>query len=304
MRKGQLELVKKLSEEGVKITNKKQPAKRKSPFKSVKAFIRAMSARKTLAVAATVFSVQCLDVFPANGAPAQRGIPHHNVPTDTATGFSNRRDWQAQLMGGGASGAFATATGAATASTATSLTNSGATFPTAGNGLAGQWVVCWISTTVMVYGRIVANTATVLTVDQWYSATSTTGAAGTTPASTAPYVVLPGGPPAEWMGLSTAAAGTSADTALSSELTTLGFSRAIGTYAHTHAATTYTLIHLWTCSGGAGTTINSEAQFGGATGGAAAASGGGVMPFESSEPTPPTLLSGDTIQNTVTITIN
>jgi hypothetical protein len=222
----------------------------------------------------------------------------HNLTTTTATGYTNAYDWLAKAMGAGPSGAFASATGAATAVTATSLTNSGATFPTAGQGLAGCIVVAWISTTVMVYGVIVSNTGTALTIDQWYSATSTTGAAGTTPAATAPYVILPGQNPAAWMAVTTdAVAPATSDTTLASELTTNGFARAVGTYAHTAAASTYTLVHLWTSSGGS-TTINKEAQFGAAT-----TTAGGVMPFESAEPSPPTLVSGDTLQNTVTITI-
>jgi hypothetical protein len=222
----------------------------------------------------------------------------HNLTTTTASGYTNAYDWLAKAMGSGPSAAFANATGAATAVTATSLTNSGATFPTAGQGLAGCIVVAWISTTVMVYGVIVSNTATALTIDQWYSATSTTGAAGTTPAATAPYIVLPGQNPASWMAITAdATAPSTADTVLTSELTTNGFARAVGTYSHTAAASTYTLVHLWTCSGGS-TTINKEAQFGAAT-----TTAGGVMPFESAEPSPPTLVSGDTLQNTVTITI-
>lgn len=221
----------------------------------------------------------------------------HNLTTDTAAGYTNRRDWQSKAMGMGPSATFATATGAATASSATSLTNSGAAFTTAGQGLAGQIVVCWISTTVMVYGIIVANTATVLTVDQWYSATSTTGAAGTTPASTAPYIVLPGQGSASWMAVTGGTTPTSASTTLNAEITTVDLARAVGTYAHTAAATTYTLVHLWTAT--TTDTINAEAQFG-----AANTTGGGVMPFGSAEPTPPSLISGDTLQNTVTITIN
>jgi len=221
----------------------------------------------------------------------------HNLTTTTASGYTNAYDWLAKAMGNGPSSAFATATGAATASSATSLTNSGAAFPTTGQGLAGQIVVCWISTTVLVYGVITSNTATVLTVDQWYNATSTSGAAGTTPASTAPYIIIPGQNPAPWMAVSaTAFTPATSDTTLSGELTGSGFARAVGTWSHTAAASTYQLVHLWTATGTQ--TINNEAQFGAAT-----TTAGGVMPFESAEPSPPTLVSGDTLQNTVTITI-
>ncbi len=226
-----------------------------------------------------------------------RGKWRHNLTTTTASGYTCANDWLAKLMGFGPSGTFATAVGAATASGATSLTNSGAAFTTAGQGLAGQVVVCWISTTVMVYGIIVANTATVLTVDQWYNGASTTAAAGTTPAATAPYIILPFQGSAQWMAVTqNATAPTTADTVLTAEITTADWARAVGTYAHTAAASTYTLVHLWTST--TTVTINKEAQFG-----ACNPTGGGVMPFESAEPTPPSLVSGDTLQNTITVTI-
>ena len=230
----------------------------------------------------------------------KRGKCRRNLSTTTASGYTNILDWLAKAMGNGPSSAFASAQGAATASSATSLTNSGATFPTAGQGLAGCIVVAGPNssgTGSKVYGVITSNTATVLTVDQWYDPTSTTGAAGTTPNATASYVIVVGQNPAAWMALTTdATAPSTADTTLASELTTGGFARAVGTWAHTAAATTYTLVHTWTAT--ATQTINKEAQFGAAT-----TTAGGVMPFESAEPSPPTLVSGDTIQNTVTITI-
>lgn len=239
-------------------------------------------------------------VLPRRGR-ARKGAWRHNLTTTTASGYTNAYDWLAKAMGAGPSGAFASAAGAATATSATSLTNSGATFPTSGQGLAGCIVVAAPNSAgagSKVYGVIVSNTGTVLTVDQWYDPTSTSGAAGTTPNATATYVILPGQNPASWMAVtSDATTPTTADTTLTSELTTNGFARAVGTYAHTAAASTYTLVHLWTATGTE--TINKEAQFGAAT-----TTAGGVMPFESAEPSPPpTLVSGDTLQNTVTITI-
>jgi hypothetical protein len=221
----------------------------------------------------------------------------HNLTTTTATGYTNAYDWLAKAMGLGPSATFATAVGAATGSSSTSLTNSGAAFPTAGQALAGQVVVAWVSTTVLVFGTIVSNTATVLTVDQWTSGTSTTGAAGSTPTTTAPYIILGGQNPASWMAVTanTFSPATS-DTTLAGELTSNGFTRAVGTYAHTAAASTYTLVHLWTATGTE--TINNEALFG-----ACNTTAGGVMPFESAEPSPPTLVSGDTLQNTITLTL-
>lgn len=244
-----------------------------------------------------VYSHFKVDISPAKGR-RRKGTWRHNLTTDTATGYTNRRDWQAKAMGQGPSFAFASATAAATGVTATSLTNSGATFPTAGQGLAGSIVVAWVSTTVMVYGVIVSNTGTALTIDQWYNATSTSGAAGTTPGTTVPYIIIPGQNPAAWMAVTTnAVAPTSADTVLTSEIVVADLARAVGTYAHTAAATTYTLVHLWTAANTY--TVNKEAIFG-----AANTTAGGVMPFESAEPSPPTLVAGDTLTQTVTITIN
>ena len=257
--------------------------------------IRAASRRATMPAA--THSHFLFEVAPKRGR-RRRGVWQHNLTTDTASGYTNRRDFQSKAMGMGPSFAFATATGAATASTATTLTHSGATFTTAGQGLAGQIVVCWISTTVMVYGVIVSNTGTALTVDQWYSATSTSGAAGTTPAATAPYIIIPGQFPACWMAVTqNATAPAASDTTLTAELATADWLRAVGTYAHTAAATTYTLVHLWTST--TTVTINKGAIFG-----AANVTGGGVMPFESAVPSPPTLVSGDTLTITETVTIN
>jgi hypothetical protein len=224
----------------------------------------------------------------------------HNLTTTAASGYTNANDWLAKEMGNGPSSAFASASGNATATTATSLTNSGATFPTSGQGLAGCLVFAMPNnsgTGSRAYGVIVSNTGTALTIDQWYDPTSTTGAAGTTPNATANYIVAVGQNPAAWLAVtSTSFTPANTDTTLSGELTSNGFTRAVGTYGHTAAGSTYTLSHQWTATGTQ--TINNEAVFG-----ACNTTGGGVMPFESAEPSPPTLVSGDTLTNTVTITI-
>jgi hypothetical protein len=228
-----------------------------------------------------------------------------NLTTTTASGYTNAYDWLAKAMGMGPSFAFASAQGTATATSSTSLTNSGASFPTAGQGLAGCMVVVGANASgvgAVVWGYITANTSTVLTVDQWYSGASTSGAAGSTPNATGQYIILPGQAPASWMCLTASSfTPSTADTSLNSqgsELTTNGFARAVGTWAHTAAASTYTLVHLWTATGTE--TINVEAQTGAAT---IVSNNGGVFPFESLEPNAPTLVSGDTLQNTATITI-
>jgi hypothetical protein len=220
----------------------------------------------------------------------------HNLTTDTASGYTNRRDWQSKAMG--RADVNATFVGTATASSATSLTAAGS-FPTASQGLAGQIVAVGPNssgTGSTVFGVIVSNTSTVLTVDQWYN--PGTLAAGTTPNATGTYQILPGQFPAPYLALTAdATSPTSADTTLASELTTNGFTRALGTYSHTAAATTYSLVKVFNATGTS--TINNEAVFG-----AVNTTAGGVMPFKSAEPSPPTLVSGDQLTQTVTVTIN
>ncbi len=224
----------------------------------------------------------------------------HNLTTDTASGYTNRRDWQSKAMGGGLP-PTATMTGNLTAISATTATNSGAAFPTAGQALSGCIVVVGPRATsssgdAIAFGVIVSNTATVLTIDRWYS--GGTWGAGTTPNATGAYTVLPGQMPAMFLAVtSDATSPTAADTTLASEATTNGFARALATYAHTAAATTYTLQVVFTASGSL--TVNTEAVFA-----AANPTAGGAMPFKSAEPSPPVLISGDTLTQTVTVTIN
>jgi hypothetical protein len=83
------------------------------------------------------------------------------------------------------------------------------------------------------------------------------------------------------------------DHTLASELTTNGFGRALGGWSHTNGTNTVTINNLFTCSGSS-TTINKEAVFN--------ASSGGIMTFESAEPSPPTLITSDTLSQSVIIT--
>lgn len=250
--------------------------------------------------AMSTFSHFLSEVRNDNGELKSRSVMRHNLTTDTASGYTNRRDWQAKAMGGGLGMFFgATATGAATSTTATSLTNTGASFPTANQGLSGYVVACGPNssgTGSTVFGVIVSNTGTALTVDQWYN--PATGAAGTTPNGTCTYQIIPGQFPAIFLAVtSDATAPAASDTTLASEATTNGFARAIGTWAHTAAASTYTLQKVFNATGTL--TVNTEAVFG-----ACNPTGGGVMPFKSAEPNPPTLINGDQLTQTVTITIN
>jgi hypothetical protein len=124
-----------------------------------------------------------------------------------------RDQWQRLTMFGNITAnatAYTGVSGSATATSATTLTNSGAAFPTSGGpnaSLQGQVVVC---NAAGVYGVIVSNTATVLTVDQWTSLTSSSGAAGSTPGGTDTYSIIPWAGLATWIGLSTNSAAAAA----------------------------------------------------------------------------------------------
>lgn len=233
---------------------------------------------------------------------------HPNLRVNSGT------DWQALAMAGtsGNANIFATAVGAATAISATSLTNSGAAFPTtavvtgATGGLAGQVIAVGPANAgggTTVYGVILSNTATVITVDRWVTAAAPFATA-TTPSATATYSVIQGMAPAWYMGLSsTVQSGTATDTVLAGELTTNGFARSNATtITHTVAAATYSIAKTFTCTGGS-TTVNSEAVFT-ATGaaGVGAAATSGIMVFENAEPSPPTLVNLDTLAQTVSVT--
>lgn len=148
-------------------------------------------------------------------------------------------DGQAAAMGGSLAGAA----GTSTATSATSLTDSGASF----GSYVGHMVVAG-----GVYGVITSNTGTVLTVDRWYTPGSPGGAAGSTPSSTSAYVVVPGQAPYWYMGLTAnnTAPGAS-DTSLASEITTSGggLIRKLATYAHTSGAASYSLAATFTANG-------------------------------------------------------
>jgi hypothetical protein len=221
-------------------------------------------------------------------------IPNPNLRTDVGD------DWQAAVMLGHQNDGIS---GTATATTATTLTWGG-TFPTTGGGpagagqmvgLQGKLIACGPNasgTGSTVYGVIITNTTTVATVDMWQDA-ATPGTAGTTPNATCKFQVLPGAAPVIYLALTetdvTQAAG---DTTLSGELATDGFTRAVyDTYSHSNGASSGFIQKTFTSTGTR--TIRSEAVF--------TAANGGPMPFESDEPNPPTLVSGDTLQQKVTI---
>jgi hypothetical protein len=212
----------------------------------------------------------------ADGTIEDLGVAHN---LRTTAGL----DWQADAMGGKL-GILKTAS----ASSSTSITTSGLTSA----AHVGHRVYADNGTSAPVFGNVQSNTTTVLTVDGWYNAD---GTAGSTPSSTANFLIIPQSG-AYFIGLTTDTGSPAAgDTALTSEITTNGLARKAGTYAHTPGATSYTVAATWTASG-THTAVHKAGLF---TGGPGL---GGVMAFVSNLNADATLASGD--QLTVTWTVN
>ncbi len=154
------------------------------------------------------------------------------------------RDAQAIQMGGGVNSATAprTSTGAA----ATTLTDTGASFPTTGDTLAYRTVIAGT-----VEATIISNTGTVLTLYRWRNPATPGGANGSTPGATTAYVVTNSVAPWNFMGLSANATPASSDTALTGEIVTSGggLIRKICPYAHSASATTFTETPVFTANG-------------------------------------------------------
>lgn len=148
-------------------------------------------------------------------------------------------DWNAQNLGDTSGDS-----GTSTAVTSTSLTDTGKAWT------AAQWVGHVVSTGT-VYGVVISNTTTALTVDRWYTPSSPGGAAASTPA-TGGYVITPGSMPAGFMALTaTGTAPALGDTTLGGEITTVGggLARKLGIYTHTTGAAGYTMTWTYTANG-------------------------------------------------------
>lgn len=142
-------------------------------------------------------------------------------------------------------GITAGAAGTSTGTSATSMTDTGATWGT--TAFVNAVVVCGNR-----YANILSHTGTVLTIDRWYDPTNPGGAAGSTPGATTAYVILPTALPAMFMGLSeNSSAVVNGDTTLTGEITTAGggLIRKVGTLAHTAGATTGTVTATFTANG-------------------------------------------------------
>ena len=169
----------------------------------------------------------------ADGTVTDLGISHNLLTTSSAGGRDQASATLGGLLATGGQGSPATAT-SATSFTATAT-------PWTTNLLAGMQAIFPVTglTTPPVIGRIISNTSSVATIDQWSTATDTVG---TTPASTNAFIIVPGGSPARYMALTeNAGAAGAGDTVLTGEITTGGCARALATYAHTLASATYTL---------------------------------------------------------------
>ncbi len=102
--------------------------------------------------------------------------------------------------------------------------------------------------------------------------------------------------PAVYMALSpTAQATTDADTSLAGEITTGTLARALCTFAYSAGASSYTLTKTFTAD--QSVTLNRYGIFNVATAGA------GNPVFLGSIPSPPSLVSGDQVANTETVSI-
>jgi hypothetical protein len=156
-------------------------------------------------------------------------------PNLITTANNGGRDQAAAMLGGKLG--FGVSSTVATASSATSLTATGTPFTT--DAFIGQIVVAEESTNSPVHATIISNTTSVLTVDAWRNGDDS---AGTTPGATANYHILAGSAPMRYIALTeNASAASASDTSLTGEITTGGCGRALGTYAHTLGASTYTL---------------------------------------------------------------
>lgn len=192
----------------------------------------------------------------------------------------------------------------ATATSSSSLTGTGTPY-TASNlaspqlGLAGLRIIAPVTgiTTAPVYGNIVSNTTSVITIDKWWTAADGTG---TTPASTNSFIIMPGGISAcRFMALSTnASAASASDTVLANEVTSNGGARVLATYAHTMGTATSTLTNTFTASGTI-TAIHKAGIFTCLT-----SAGADPMIFETAFSVDATLASGDTLAVTWTPTFS
>lgn len=227
-------------------------------------------------------------------------------------GFTNiGKDAVSRLVGGDPAGIADTAT----ATSATSITATGTPFtassggPPANGGLVGHIVVAGTTAANFAYGVVLSNTTSVLTIDQWHSLTAPETVA-TTPSATAPYVVLPGGAPCFYMGITTdATAFAATDTTLATELwfSGGGLRRRLASWSHTNGTSTYQLANTYTANGSdtLPKTIAKIGIFQHFVNATVTASNSGIMLFETVLSASATLsATGDNVAITDTVTLS
>jgi hypothetical protein len=198
----------------------------------------------------------------------------------------------------------------------TTNTGTGASFPVSAvvppdtAGLTGQIVVGGTTGALFTYGVIIKSTATALTIDQWHDPTAPESTRTTPVTTTSPYMVLPGGAPCFYMGITTdVSAASAADVVLASELWTSGggLRRRLASWAHTTGTNTYTLANTFTANGsdaGLPKVIHKIGVFQAFTNATVTTSNSGPMLFETVLSADATItISGDNVAITDTVTI-
>jgi hypothetical protein len=184
--------------------------------------------------------------------------------------------------------------GALTASSATSATPAGGGMTV--DAYKGWRVYCPEAaiTTAPAYGNVGSNSATVLTIDQWWTAAD---GVASTPAATNGYHIQPSAE-ARFMGVSAEGTAPAAgDTVLATEQTANGLGRALATYAHTGGTATYTLQKSFAVTGSV--TVHKGGLFT-----AANTTAAGVLVFEALLNSDAIVNNGDTLVVTATVTLS
>lgn len=205
---------------------------------------------------------------------------------------------------GGFIGAGVTTASPSTAISSTSITTTGTPLTASNLGTPQLGVASFrvyasphTTTNAPVYGNVISNTTSVVTVDKWWNVDDTTG---TTPTSGDGFIIAPGGiASVRFMALTTnSSAASASDTTLASEITNNGASRALATYAHTQGAATFTLQKAYSITGTL-TAIHKMGLFC-----ALSSAGADPMVFETVLNQDATVGNGDTLTVTDTITVS
>ncbi len=192
-------------------------------------------------------------------------------------------------------GNFAGKEGAMTAATATSATPAGGGMTVDAYKGHRVWAAAALITSPSSYGNIGSNSATVLTIDQWWTAAD---GVATTPAATNGYHIQPS-VLARFMGVTAdVSAASAASTVLTGEITINGLTRALAAYAHTGGTATYTLTKTFSVTGGP-QTVHRGGLFT-----AANTTAAGVLVFETVANVDAIVTTSDSLVATWTVTLS